>query len=169
VGWAASRNAGIAHSRGRVVLVVDSSVEAVGDVLGPLEEALADPAVGLAGPSGLVTTDLRTFADSRGPDVDAVAGYLMAFRRDDWRRVGAFDKGFRFYRMADVEWSFRVKDNGLRVVRVEVPVRIHEHRTWEATPVDERERLSKRNFNRFLGRFRDRFDLTVAGRPPEDA
>jgi hypothetical protein len=34
---------------------------------------------------------------------------------------------------------------------------------WSNTPEDERERLSKRNFYRFLDRWRGRTDLTVAG------
>ncbi len=42
-GWGAARNAGLKRSRGRVVLAMDGSIEATGDVLGPLEAALADP------------------------------------------------------------------------------------------------------------------------------
>ena len=45
-----------------------------------------------------------------------------------------------------------------------LPVRRHEHRMWTATPEDRRAALSKRNFYRFLDRWRGRFDLTVAGR-----
>jgi hypothetical protein len=36
---------------------------------------------------------------------------------------------------------------------------------YHATPVAERDRLSKRNYYRFLERFRDRYDLLV--RPPD--
>jgi Glycosyltransferase like family 2 len=162
-GWGAERNAGLRRSRGRMIMVVDGSVEAAGDVFGPLEEALADPGVGLVGPFGIVTEDLHHFHESEGPNVDAVEGYLMAFCREVLVRVAGFDEGFRFYRTADIEFSFRVKDAGLRVLCVPVPVIRHEHRIWAATPPEERERLSKRNYYRFLGRFRDRFDLTVQG------
>jgi cysteinyl-tRNA synthetase len=166
-GWAAARNAGLRRSRGRIVVVVDGSVEAVGDVLDPLEEALADPSIGICGPYGIVTEDLRSFRESPGPDVDAIEGYLMAFRRELLQAGLAFDERFRFYRTADIELSFRVKERGLRAVVVPVPVVRHEHRVWTHTPPGERERLSKRNFYRFLERFRGRFDLTVRGRPPE--
>jgi hypothetical protein len=169
-GWAAARNAGLRRSRGRIVLAVDGSIEPTGDVLGPVERALADQTVGVCGPFGIVSEDLRTFEPSSGlgerAEVDAIEGYLMAFRRDVLERVGPFDEKFRWYRTADIEWSFRVKDAGLRAVVVDVPVTRHEHRMWSATPPAERERLSKRNYYRFLERFRGRTDLLV--RPSED-
>jgi GT2 family glycosyltransferase len=130
-------------------------------VLGPLESALADPRIGVAGPFGISTNDLRDFHESEGPDVDAIEGYLMAFRRDVVRDAGLFDEKFTWYRTADIELSFRLKDAGYRAVVVDVPVNRHEHRVWATTSPSERDRLSKRNFNRFLDRFRDRFDLLV--------
>jgi len=162
-GWAGARNAGLRRSLGRIVVVADGSIEPTGDVLGPLEGALADPTVGVCGPYGIVTRDLREFEPSVGPDVDAVEAYLMAFRRDLLAEIGGFDEGFRWYRTADIELSFRIKELGLRAVVVPVPVDRHEHRMWAAASEDERARRSKRNFNRFLDRFRGRFDLTVAG------
>jgi len=164
-GWAAARNAGLKRSLGPVVLVADASIEPRDDSLAPLEAALADPSVGVCGPFGIVTSDLREFEPSDGPDVDAIEGYLMAFRRDVLADCGLFDERFRWYRSADIELSFRVKERGLRAVVVPVPVDRHEHRMWANTPPDERARLSKRNYNRFLERFRGRFDLTVAGGP----
>jgi cysteinyl-tRNA synthetase len=163
-GWGAACNAGLRRAPGRIVLMMDGSVEPTGDVFGPLEAALEDPSVGVCGPFGISTDDLREFHDSEGPEVDAVEGYLMAFRRDVLRDVGLFDERFRWYRTADIECSFRIKDAGLRAVRVDVPVAKHEHRMYHATSEAERDRLSKRNYYRFLERFRDRYDLLV--RPP---
>jgi cysteinyl-tRNA synthetase len=160
-GWGAARNAGLRRSRGRIVLVVDGSVEPTGDVLTPLEAALEDPSVGVCGPFGIVTRDLQHFEEAPGPEVDAVEGYLMAFRRDVIRDAGLFDERFKWYRTADIECSFRVRDRGLRALVVEVPVVRHEHRAWSSTPPAERDRLSKRNYYRFLERFRGRTDLLV--------
>jgi hypothetical protein len=160
-GWAAAMNASLGRSRGRIVIVLDGSVEPSGEVLGPLETALADPSVGVCGPFGVVTRDLHAFEDSPGPEVDAILGYLMAVRREVLGRVGAFDERFRFYRTADIELSFRIRDAGLRALVVPVPVRRHEHRMWTHTDPAERGRLSKRNFYRFLERFRGRTDLLV--------
>ncbi len=163
-GWARARNAGLKRSRGRIVLAMDGSVEPLGDVFAPLEAVLADETVGVCGPFGLVTEDLRQFEESGGPEVDAIEGYLMGFRREVLSIVGPFDEKFTWYRTADIEWSFRVKEAGLRTVVVGLPVAKHEHRMWFNTPPDERAKWSKRNFYRFLDRFRDRLDLTVAGR-----
>ena len=162
-GWAADRNAGLKRALGDVVVVIDGSVEPAGDVLAPLAAALADPAVGIAGPFGIVTDDLREFRDAEGDECDAVEGYLMAFRREILARAGLFDEKFVFYRTADIEYSFRVKNEGLKALVVPVPVERHEHRMWTNTPEEERARLSKRNFYRFLERWRGRTDLTVRG------
>jgi cysteinyl-tRNA synthetase len=167
-GWGAARNAGLKRSRGRVVLAMDGSVEVTGDVFGPLEAALADPTIGVCGPFGIVTPDLREFDATDGPEADAIEGYCMAFRREILTTAGFFDEKFRWYRTADIEYSFRIKDLGLRAVVVPVPVERHEHRMWFQTPPAERARWSKRNFYRFLDRWRDRYDLTVSGEPPHD-
>jgi len=71
-GWGAARNAGLKRSLGRIVLVVDGSIEPVGDVFEPIEEAMADPAVGVVGPFGVVTSNLQDFEASDGPEVDAI-------------------------------------------------------------------------------------------------
>jgi cysteinyl-tRNA synthetase len=163
MGWGAARNAGLRRTRGRVVVIVDGSVEATGPWTEPILETLADASVGVAGPFGLVTDDLRSFHEAPGPDVDAIEGYLMALRRDLLLEGVRFDEKFRFYRMADVEASFQVKARGLRAVVVPVPVVRHEHRAWSSTTPEERDRLSKHNYYRFLDRWRGRHDLTVAG------
>jgi hypothetical protein len=167
-GWAAARNAGLKRTRGRTVVVLDGSVEATGDVVGPLEETLADEKVGVCGPFGITTADLRQFDAAPEPgDVDAIEGYLMASRRETLGDVGLFDEKFKWYRTADIEWSFRVKDHGLRAVVVPVPVMKHEHRMWFETDPATRARWSKRNYYRFLEKFRGRYDLCVHPDPPE--
>jgi hypothetical protein len=165
-GWGAARNAGLKRSLGRIVLVVDGSIEPVGDVFEPIEEAMADPAVGVVGPFGVVTSNLQDFEASDGPEVDAIEGYLMAMRREVLLDVGLFDEKFKWYRTADIEYSFRLKAAGLKAMVVTVPVIRHEHRMWFNTPPRERAKWSKRNYYRFLDRFRGRFDLLVGGEPP---
>ena len=165
-GWGGARNAGLKRSLGRIVLVVDGSIEPVGDVFEPIEEAMADPAVGVVGPFGVVTSNLQDFEASDGPEVDAIEGYLMAMRREVLLDVGLFDEKFKWYRTADIEYSFRLKAAGLKAMVVTVPVIRHEHRMWFNTPPEERAKWSKRNYYRFLDRFRGRFDLLVGGEPP---
>ena len=158
LGFGAAVNAGIEAAAGEVVVLFDPGVELNGDAVTPLLGALADPKVAVAGPFGLrASGSLKEFAESPGPDVDAIEGYCMAFRKADARAVEGFDPKFRFYRMADVEFSFRLRERGGKAVVVpNLPLERHEHRMWEATEPAERERLSRRNTYRFLDRWRTR-------------
>lgn len=154
-------NAGIEAAAGETIVLLDPGVEMTGDSVSPLLTALQDPTVAVAGPFGLRGQGtMKEFAESAGPEVDAIEGYCMAFRRADALAAGGFDPRFRFYRIADVEFSFRLRERGGRAVVVQdLPLIRHEHRLWEVTEPAERERLSKRNMYRFLDRWRDREDL----------
>ena len=165
VGFAAAVNAGIEISAGEVCVVLDTSVEMTADAITPLLEALQDHSVAVAGPFGLrAKAGMKEFEESLGPEVDAIEAYCLAFRREDGLAVGGLDPKFRFYRIADIDFSFRLREAGGRAVRVPgLPIERHEHRLWESTPQAERDRLSRRNFYRFLDRWRMRDDLLVGG------
>jgi cysteinyl-tRNA synthetase len=163
LGFAAAVNSGIEAAASDVIVLFDPGVELKGDAISPLLDALLDPTVAVAGPYGLRGKGtLKEFEESAGPEVDAIEGYCMAFHRVDALAVAGFDPKFWFYRMADVELSFRLRDRGGRAMVVpNLPLERHEHRLWESTEPAERERLSKRNTYRFLDRWRDREDLLV--------
>jgi GT2 family glycosyltransferase len=163
LGFGAAVNAGIDAAAGEVVILFDSGVDLTGDAVTPLVAALADPSVVVAGPYGLRGQGTpKEFAASTGPEVDAIEGYCMAFRRADAQALEGFDPRFQFYRIADIEFSFRLRDRGGRALVVpDLPLEKHEHRLWEATDPKERQRLSKRNMYRFLDRWGQRTDLLV--------
>ena len=162
LGWADAVNLGLRRCRGAVTILLDTSLEPTGDLVRPLLAAFDDPTVGIAGGWGVTSADLREFVEAPPGEVDAVEGYCLAIRREALRGVGGFDPHFRFYRHADLDLSFAVREAGWRAVRVAaLPVERHAHRGWEAYPANERDRLSKRNFYRFLKRWRDRRDLLV--------
>src|SRR5213080_1393924 len=163
LGFSAAVNAGIDAAAGDIVVLFDPGVELKGDAVSPLLEALSDPTVMVAGPFGLrASGTMKEFEATQGPEVDAIEGYCMAFRRADAIAIDGFDPRFRFYRIADVEFSFRLRDRGGRAVALAgLPLEKHEHRLWESTEPRERDRLSKRNMYRFLDRWRDRKDLLV--------
>jgi cysteinyl-tRNA synthetase len=163
VGWAAGRNLGLRLATGHLAVVVDTSVELHGDAVAGLGRALGDHTVGLVGRWGLVTTDGFHFTESDGPNVDGVEAYLMAARRTDLHRIGLFDPKFKWYRNADLDFSFRVRDAGLAtVVDPSLPVVRHTHRLWATTPEGERDEASRKNFLRFRDHWADRRDLFVA-------
>ncbi|MFQ5471739.1 MAG: glycosyltransferase, partial [Dehalococcoidia bacterium] len=164
LGSAAARNVSLRQARGRNVLVIDTSVEVKGDIFGALDAALEDETVGIIGRWGVVTNDLRSFEEaSSSGDVDAVEGYLMAFRREMLREVGLLDEKYRFYRHLDLDFSFAVRSRGYRsVIDVDLPVQRHDHVDWVSTPEEERDRLSRRNFYRFLHKWGERTDLIAS-------
>ena len=163
LGTAAARNCGLRQARGRYVVLLDSSIEFTSDPLTSLAQALADESAGLVGPFGVNTQDLRDFEDGPGPEVDAIEGYLMALRRELVREIGLMDEKFRFYRHLDLDYSLACRAAGYRNRIVsDIPLRRHSHSDWERTPEEERDRLSKRNFYRFLKKHGHRTDLLLA-------
>ena len=164
LGEAAARNIGLKQSLGHTVIMLDTSVEVTGDLDGPLQEKLRDPQVGVAGPFGLRTADLRHFDEvSSACEVDAMQAYCFAFRRADLKKVGWMPESFRFYRNLDIQYSFQFKASGFRILAdPTLPVRRHEHRVWSELVEEEREKLSRDNFRRFLKRWDHRRDLLVA-------
>jgi GT2 family glycosyltransferase len=167
LGYAAAVNAGIRRASAGVVVLLDTSVELTGDAITPLVRALDNPSVALAGPFGIVSDDLRHFQEAPPGAVDAIEGYCLAFRRDDYRERGPLDEHFRFYRNLDIWWSLVLRDAGVgqpprrALALADLPLVRHEHRGWSSVPEAERDRLSRRNFYRLLDRFRDRTDLLV--------
>lgn len=167
LGHAAATNIGIRRATAPVVVLLDTSLEPVGDVVTPLVRALDDPSVAVVGGWGITSTDLRRFEDAPPGDVDAIEGYCQAFRRDDAARRGPLDERFRFYRNLDIWWSLVLRDEGegntpRRAVRLHgLPVTRHEHRGWTSLPDEERDRQSRRNFYRIIDRFGARRDLLV--------
>jgi len=170
LGHGAALNAGLRRTTGAVVALVDTSVEPLGDVVTPLVAALDDPSVAIAGGWGIVSADLRTFEEAPAGVVDAIEGYLQAFRRADYVERGPFDERFRFYRNLDIWWSLVLRDEGegsdpRRAVSLDgLPATRHEHRGWTSLPDEERDRQSKRNFYRIIDRFGSRRDLLVGSR-----
>ena len=171
LGHAAATNIGLRRAGSPVVILLDTSVEPTGDVVTPLVRALDDETVAVAGGWGIVSSDLRKFEDAPAGDVDAIEGYLTAFRRADAAARGPLDERFRFYRNLDIWWSLVLRDDGedappRRAVSLDgLPALRHEHRGYTSLPDDERDRQSKRNFYRIIDRFGWRRDLLTTVAP----
>jgi GT2 family glycosyltransferase len=162
LGWAEAVNCGLDAAAGDVVVLFDPGVELTGDVASPLLSGLDDPGVVAVGVFGVRCEGrIGHFHSHPGPEVDAVEGYVLAVRRRQALEAGGFDRRFRFYRLADFELCFRLRDRyrGRAMVLPEVPVVRHEHRLWEQLDDEERDRLSRRNYYRFMDRWGKRDDL----------
>ena len=176
LGRAAALNVGLRRARGSIVVIADTSVEATGDALTPLADVLADPSVALTGGFGATSPDMRRFHEAAGPDVDAIEGRWLAFRRDDLVRLGPLDERFVYYLNLDTWWSLVLRAGSdpdaepRRAVRIPLPLERHAQRGASSQPDGERDRMSRRNFYLVLDRFRDRPDLLVSRRasPPAD-
>ena len=74
-------------------------------------------------------------------------------------------ESFRFYRNLDIDFSFHFKDRGYRIIAdPTLPIALHEHRVWSELPEGERDELSRKNYRRFLDKWRDRPELLHSNR-----
>lgn len=170
LGEGAAKSIALKQSRGSTVVLLDTSVEVMGDIFGRIDLALADNSIGVFGPFGLRTPDLLHFHEGEGEagDMDAMQSYCFAFRRRRLEDVGLMRESFRFYRNLDLDYSFHFKDKGYRVVAdPTLPVVRHEHRVWSALPEGERDTMSRKNYGRFLDKWAGRTDLLVVNQKRE--
>ncbi len=168
MGIAEARNIGLKQSRGRYILLLDANVELTGDIFTPLERTMDNDRVGLTGMRGLRTNDLRHFQESREPEVEAIDGMCMAFKRTLLKQCGLFDEGYRFPQYMDIDFSFAIRDAGAQTVLTpHLPIISHPA-AFSGIADSERVRLTKRNFYRFLDKWGDREDLLLYAEEDED-
>lgn len=171
-GWSAARNALLKADTAAVHIWCDLSTVLTGDAVTPLLEAVDSSAevvgAGWRGVRVDLDNEWRSFVDAPPGDVDAILGYLFAMRRDAALAAGGPHPKARFYRNADMEFSFALKDavpgSRLVVPAGELPVRQARHRGYHDSDPAYRDAESAKTYNRFLARYRGRADL-LAPRP----
>ena len=169
-GWSQARIALLRADASRIHVWCDLSTVFIGDALTSLLDAIdaADDVVG-AGWRGVhvdLDDEWRSFVDAPAGDVDAVLGYLFAMRRAAALAAGGPHPKARFYRNADIEFSFALKEaapgSRLVVPAGELPVRQDRHRGYHDSDPDYRDAESVKTYNRFLARYRGRSDLLAS-------
>ncbi len=159
MGVAEAYNVALKQSRGRYVLILQNSVELTDDIFTPLEKTLANEEVGITGPRGLRTEDLRHFTESQQQEAEVIDGKCMAFKRTLLKKAGLFDERYRYPHYMDIDFNFALRDQGVQVVITpDLSVTYHPE-AQNAVSDAERARLAKRNFYRFLEKWGDRDDL----------
>ena len=162
-GWSEARQALLRADTASVHVLLDPSTVLEGDALTPVLDCFADPSVVGAGWRGVAVEDGWTsFADAGPGEVEALLGYLFAVRRSAALAVPLPPKA-RFYRNADMEWSFLLREAGGRLVvpAGDLPVRQDRHRGYHDSDPAYRDKESKKTYDRFLQRFRGRDDLRL--------
>lgn len=161
-GWAAAVTALARADTAAVHVLADLSTIFTGDALSALLAEFADPSVVGAGWRGVRASDDWSSFDDAGPgDVEALLGYCFALRRAALLQVPPHPKA-RFYRNADLELSYAIRDAGLGrlvVPATDLPLRQGRHHGYHDTDPTYRDAESKRTYARFLARFRGRDDL----------
>ncbi len=164
LGDGAAKNSLLKSAKGDIFILIDPSVEAIGPFLSELGKILRDPKIGIAGYAGLRTETMLHFHEGDGESgyMDAMQGYCLAFRRQDIVNVGLMRESFRFYRNLDIDFSFQFKNGGFQIYADNsLPLVLHEHRGWTSLSEQERDELSRKNYGRFLKKWRERTDLLI--------
>jgi GT2 family glycosyltransferase len=164
LGDGAAKNSLLKSAKGSVFILIDPSVEATGPFLSELGKILLDPKIGIAGYAGLRTETMLHFHEGDGESgfMDAIQGYCLAFRREDIANVGLMRESFRFYRNLDIDFSFQFKNVGFRIYADNsLPLVLHEHRGWTSLSEQERDELSRKNYGRFLKKWREKTNLLI--------
>jgi len=127
-GPAAARNAGVREAHGDVILFTDADCEPLPDWIERMAAPLIDPDV--VGVKGVYCSRQREliarltqaeFEDKyarmrRRTRIDFVDTYSAAYRRDALMRAGGFDETFPLASVEDVELSFRLAEQGARLL-----------------------------------------------------
>jgi hypothetical protein len=163
-GWAQARAAVLRHDIARIHIWLDPSTVVEGDALRPVIEEFEDPTVAGAGWRGVdvdLADEWRSFVDAGPGEVDAILGYLFAFRRSAGLAVGGPHAKARFYRNADLEFSLMLREAGGRLVvpAAALPVRQDRHRGYRDSDPAMRDAESAKTYQRLLQRFRGRKEI----------
>lgn len=177
-GWADARTALLRADTAHIHVWCDLSTVFTGDALTPLLDAIdaADQVVaaGWRGVDVDLDDEWRSFTSAGPGDVDALLGYLFAMRRSVALAAGGPHPKARFYRNADMEFSFALREaaqsagGGGRLVvpSGDLPCRQDRHRGYHDSDPAYRDKESARTYQRFLQRFRGRTDLLAPRNPP---
>lgn len=133
-GFAAANNQGLAVARGDVLVLLNNDTVVPPGWLGPLLQHLADPTIGLIGPTtnsvgneariDIDYTELSAmpgFASARRAEhagqcfeIHMLAMFCVALRREVFESIGPLDEAFGIGLFEDDDYSRRIQAKGLR-------------------------------------------------------
>ena len=188
VGFAAAVNLGVKRARGTTFVIVNNDVVFPSPWLATLTAHLDDPAVGMVGPvspgapnEAQVPADFSTYdelcasADRRAHghagrfrDLEMLAMFCVAIRREVWDSVGPLDEQFGLGLFEDDDYSMRVRAAGW-VLRCAEDCLVHhlgQASFGDLVPTGVHAELFERNRRRFEQKWSTRW--TSHSSPPPD-
>jgi hypothetical protein len=104
--------AALRRSRGELIIVLSPDARPTGDLVAPLQAALADSVVAIAGSEGVASADLRRFHRAPHGAVAALRSGCYAFRRGDAIASGPIDGRLQLPDSVAVWLSLALRDRG---------------------------------------------------------
>jgi GT2 family glycosyltransferase len=173
LGFAAGNNCGLRAASGDLLLLLNQDVKVQPGFLACLARTCEEPAVGIAGgkllyPDGTIqhaggylygprgeTGHVGRHAPDDGrfdqvADADFVTAAALAIRRTALAQIGPLDEGFAPAYYEDVDWCYRARAAGWRVVYQPGAVAMHHESTATAPESHERKFALNQGRVRFL-------------------
>ncbi|MEM7031823.1 MAG: glycosyltransferase family 2 protein, partial [Chloroflexota bacterium] len=192
LGFSAGNNVGLRQAKGDILVLLNQDTVVEPDWLAQLVEAFQhDTQIGIVGgkayyPDGLLQhaggqvgpdgsgshigdgeTDQGQY--DRATDVDYITGATLAISRTAYKAVGGLDEGFSPAYHEDVDWCYRVRQAGFRVVYQPKARLIHKEQSKLATPTHDGMYVPHRNRLRFVLKHWTMTQLTNDFLPKEQA
>jgi hypothetical protein len=88
----------------------------------------------------------------------------MAFDREFMVAAGGANPSATYYRNADIEMSLVIRENGGKLLQIDLPLTQGRHHGYHDVNPEYRDKNSKKNYQRILERFRGREDILAPRR-----
>lgn len=140
VGVARSWNMGAQMAEGEILCYINDDVAVGKQSIEALCDLLDDADVGEVGPAGSYWVDLQhnSYAEGIKPvEADVVSGFCFLMRSATFRQLGGFDVEYSPAGYEEIDFSFRVRQAGLKcVVHPGVDIKHFHHHGVSAQKVD---------------------------------
>jgi len=140
VGVARSWNMGAEMAEGEIFCYLNDDVFVGAKAIEQLAGLFKDPEVGEVGPAGSYWRNFEHygFAEGESPiEADVISGFCFLVRASTFRSLGGFDVNFSPAGYEEIDFSFRIRESGLKcVVDPSVDIKHFHHHGVSAQKVD---------------------------------
>lgn len=166
LGWGHSVNKLLTSIESNYVVIMDPSTQFTGDAITPTIAKFAEgfKAVGWRGGLVNLADGWRSTEDKGAGEVDVLFSYFMGLDRKFVLAAGGANPSATYYRNADIEMSLAIRENGGKLLQIDLPLTQGRHHGYHDVIPEYREKNSKKNYQRILERFRGREDILAPRR-----